>query len=359
MVATHAETGVERARHHRACVLQGRQSRVQGYSLRWEKCSGSVEAAGVRERQDSPPRRWYGRQDTGCGQASNLNVHPGRRASKLLGQTPHGCLHPAALGPDPAGEIPSAIGVRTGIGSRVDESVSRVSTAGVSRLDAVWTPTAFVAAAAPAGEPDRAIPSARDRPPPASIITTASSTSKSFSRSGLTSRPRAPRYRVSAFASEFATRAGWMLGQLPGRLVHGRPGRRALLLEALLGPAGILEQGSDLGPQALALARAGKLAVQLRAGQRHRAVDHGAAVALGVALGASERLPRPRPRIVRPAAWPARPWRPRSVPGSRRPAWRWRERPVRSWRVIGGLRLNAGVRGGRLGRRGIGPAAGC
>jgi hypothetical protein len=52
-------------------------------------------------------------------------------------------------------------------------------------------------------------PRASDIPPPTSTMITASSTSKSFSRSGPTSRPSAPSYRVSAFASEFATRAGW------------------------------------------------------------------------------------------------------------------------------------------------------
>ena len=41
--------------------------------------------------------------------------------------------------------------------------------------------------------PVSAIPIAKDRPPPASIMTTASSMSKSFSRSGLTSTPRAER----------------------------------------------------------------------------------------------------------------------------------------------------------------------
>ena len=78
----------------------------------------------------------------------------------------------------------------------------------------VWASVVGVsgeASGALSGWSDSAMPIARLKPPPASIMTTASSASKSFSRSGPTSRPSAPRYRVSAFASEFACRAGWML----------------------------------------------------------------------------------------------------------------------------------------------------
>ena len=58
-------------------------------------------------------------------------------------------------------------------------------------------------------------------------------------------------------------------GEIGGRLVQGLPGRRTLLADALLGLAGVLDQGSDLGRQALAVARTGELAVELRAGQPH------------------------------------------------------------------------------------------
>jgi hypothetical protein len=57
---------------------------------------------------------------------------------------------------------------------------------------------------------------------PTSTMIAVSSTSKSFSRSGPTSRPSAPRYRVRAFASEFAIRTGWILASSLN-IIGGRP----------------------------------------------------------------------------------------------------------------------------------------
>src|SRR5215467_8429954 len=84
------------------------------------------------------------------------------------------------------------------------EEVSRLSMsacrAGACAVKAVWTLATNAAAGVRTGS-DSTISIASDNLPPTSTMMTASSTSRSLSRSGPTSRPTALRYRVSAFAS--------------------------------------------------------------------------------------------------------------------------------------------------------------